>query len=295
MKKILPIIIILTFLLGCNEKIAEPIIEQPKSPTLKLLEPNGNEIFTSGQNITISWESSNIKEFDIDISYDNGTTWHIIAERLDSLGKSFNYTPKDTCSYYCLIKIQDANDLNLSDTSDSTFTLIDINEAKKFYQLQEGNIWVYNRYDGYNNSFEKREIIGDTIINNDSDFKMRISTIPNYFKFYRISKQGNLVEYSGGREIVILDFTSPPGRYQINEAIVIERGDTSKTFFNEQLSVKWQYFQYGSGFGSETYDEFGKGLGQTSEHSGDLWSYVSYSLNGAVIDHVLYGDTSLSN
>ncbi len=71
-------------------------------------------------------------------------------------------------------------------------------------------------------------------------------------------------------------------------------GDTSKSFFNKQSSVKWQYFQYGSGFGSETYDEFAEGLGKTSAYSGDLWSYVSYSLKGAVINHILYGDTSLT-
>ena len=107
---------------------------------------------------------------------------------------------------------------------------------------------------------------------------MKISFPLNYYKFYRISEKGSLLEYSGNREIVILDFTLPPGEYQINEAVLIERGDTSKSFFNKQSSVKWQYFQYGSGFGSETYDEFAEGLGQTSAHSGDLWSYVSYSL-----------------
>ncbi len=200
------------------------MIEQSKNPTLKLLEPNGNKIFVSGQNITISWESSDIEEFDIDMSYDGGITWQLIAERLDSLRKSFNFTPIDTCSYYCLIKIQDSNDPNINDTSDSTFTLVDINEAKTYYQLQEGNIWLYNEFNGIDSSYEKHEIIGDTIINNVSYFKMKISFPPNYYKFYRISEKGSLLEYSGNREIVILDFTLPPGEYQINEAVLIERG-----------------------------------------------------------------------
>ncbi len=294
MKNILPIIFILILLFGCKEKTTEPIVETSKNPTLKLLEPNGNEIFNSGQIIPISWESTDISKLNIEISYNNGTTWHSVAANIDSLTKSLNFLPNDTCSYYCLIKIIDSNDLNIFDTSDSTFTLIDLNEAKKYYQLKVGNIWLYEKNDGYNIGFEKREIIGDTIIDNKSYFKMRINYPPNYFRFYRVSGHGNLIENIGGRENVILDFTSPPGRYQINEAVLIERGDTSKTFFNEQYSVQWQYFQYGSGFGSETYDEFAKGLGQTSAQSGDLWNYVSYSLKGAVINQVLYGDTSLS-
>ena len=92
-----------------------------------------------------------------------------------------------------------------------------------------------------------------------------------------------------------MEFSSPPGRYQINEAIVIIRGDTSKTFFNKLHSVKWQYFQYGSGFGSETYDEFSNGLGKTFEHFASLSSFTDYELKGAVINQLLYVDTSAIN
>jgi len=294
-RKIFQIIVIVILLLGCSDKSTEPIVNEPKNPMLELLTPNGNEIFTSGQIINIFWESSDIKEFDIDISYDDGTTWHLVAERLDSPSKSFNYTPIDTCSYYCLIKIKDSENSGLSDTSDSTFTIIDINEAKKYYQLQIGNIWVYEKNNGSNISYEKREILGDTTINNRTYFKMSINISPNYFKYFRVSEHGDFIEYRADKEFVILDFSSPPGRYQISEAVVIIRGDTSKTFFIKLYSVKWQYFQYGSGFGNETYDEFANGLGKTFEHFASLSSFTDYALKGAVINQILYGDTSTIN
>jgi len=281
-------------LLSCSDKSTSPILNELKTPMLKLLEPNGNEIFTSGQIVTISWESSDIKEFDIYISYDDSNTWHLVVESLDSLSNSYNYTPTDTCSYYCLIKIKDSENLGLSDTSDSTFTIIDINEAKKYYQLQIGNLWVYEKNNGSNISYEKREIVGDTTINNKTYFKMSINISPNYCKYFRVSEHGDFIEYKVDREFVILDFSSPPGRYQINEAVVIIRGDTSKTFFNKLYSVKWQYYQYGSGFGNETSDEFANGLGKTFEHFASLSSFTDYALKGAVIDQIVYGDTSLS-
>ena len=282
-------------LLGCSDKSTEPIVNDPKNPTLKLLTPNGNETFTSGQIITVSWESSNITKFDIEISYDGGTTWHLIAERLDSVNKTYNYTLIDTCSYYCLIKIIDSENTEIADTSDSSFIIIDINEARKYYQLQIGHIWVYEKNNGSNISYEKREIVGDTTINNWTYFKMSFNISPNYFKYFRVSQHGDLIEYRVDREFVILDFSSPPGRYQINEANVIICGDTSKTFFNKLHSVKWQYFQYGSGFGYETYDEFAKGLGQTFRHFASLSSFEDYALKGAVINQILYGDTSTIN
>jgi len=262
---------------------------------LEIITPNGNELYSNIEIIDISWESTNVPSYDIYISYDNGIEWDTIVEGLDSTNKSYSYSISDTGSYYCMVKITDSENPNVFDTSDSTFVIVNLDEAKEFYQLQVGNMWVYEKNNGSNISYEKREIVGDTTINNRTYFKMSINISPNYFKYFRVSEHGDFIEYRVDREFVILDFSSPPGRYQINEAVVIIRGDTSKTFFNKLYNVKWQYFQYGSGFGSETYDEFANGLGKTIEHFATLSSFTDYALKGAVINQIVYGDTTYSN
>ncbi len=78
---------------------------RPKNSSLKLVQPNGGEVYISGCDTLIKWEGiSNIDTVKIELSIDNGLNW----KTLTSYGKELNYLWKNVPkpeSYQCKIRI----------------------------------------------------------------------------------------------------------------------------------------------------------------------------------------------
>ena len=83
-------------------------IRAPKPlPSLKLISPNGNEIWKKGGQETVKWAADpSITHVGISISEDGGAHWHLVVERTPNTGQ-YKVTVPEKTSKNCLIWIFD--------------------------------------------------------------------------------------------------------------------------------------------------------------------------------------------
>ena len=93
-------------------------------PTLTVLLPNGEEKWDVNSSQEILWNSTgDIDRVRISYSTDGGESWTIIVASTDNDGM-YEWTIPDTPSDHCLVKIADAFENNVFDTSDDFFSII---------------------------------------------------------------------------------------------------------------------------------------------------------------------------
>ncbi len=96
-------------------------------PVVNVTGPNGGENFATGQDITVTWESSDIDSTDlshiVSISLDGGVTW--IALAVDLPGNNYTFTATaDLISDQILFKVIGTDGINTGeDESDATSTI----------------------------------------------------------------------------------------------------------------------------------------------------------------------------
>jgi hypothetical protein len=91
--------------------------------SLVLLSPNRKEKLTANSIYPITWNSTGIRQIDIKYSTDNGATWLTIANGFDAGLSLYNWLVPAAPTAIGLIKISDAIDPAVFDSSDSTFTI----------------------------------------------------------------------------------------------------------------------------------------------------------------------------
>ncbi len=116
---------------------------------LKITRPAGGELWASGSEETIEWESQSHDE-NVKIQYttDDGTTWVTIDSYVDiSLGSYTWNVPKNE-SGICRVKISTVNDSEIYDVSNEFFTIdgsgIVISRPNKDDIWETGNTYVIN-------------------------------------------------------------------------------------------------------------------------------------------------------
>ncbi len=100
----------------------------PKDKLLRIVSPNGGEVWDTQLENTITWVTSGINNVNILYTIDNATTWNTIVSNLHSTG-AYSWNPPDVASALARIKIEDSSDPTYVDESDSYFTLGSANEA----------------------------------------------------------------------------------------------------------------------------------------------------------------------
>jgi len=103
-------------------------------PELTVLSPNGGELWLSDRTRTISWQSKG--EFSgvvLEYSLDSGLTWILIDSPNGSDEGTHVWQPPDVSSRQCLIRVSNADDPSIRDTSDGVFTLVDAQVVKTLY------------------------------------------------------------------------------------------------------------------------------------------------------------------
>jgi hypothetical protein len=92
-------------------------------PTLTILNPNGDENLLVGSTYTIRWEDSRSEgycggNYLLDYSIDDGNSWIPVDSNTISNTCSYDWLVPSTDANQCLIRITDADDPNITDTSD---------------------------------------------------------------------------------------------------------------------------------------------------------------------------------
>jgi hypothetical protein len=95
-------------------------------PTLTILNPNGNEYLLVGSTYTIRWEDSRSEgycagNYLLDYSIDEGNNWIPVDSNTISNACSYDWLVPSIDANQCLIRITDAGDPNITDTSDQPF------------------------------------------------------------------------------------------------------------------------------------------------------------------------------
>jgi hypothetical protein len=107
-----------------NHVIFKPWSEYPNNLSfLTLKTPNGGEDWSAGSVHPISWHHQIINQLDIGYSCDAGVSWILIDSNVTAGDKSYNWLIPNTPSTECLVKICDALNPWLCDSSDAFFTI----------------------------------------------------------------------------------------------------------------------------------------------------------------------------
>lgn len=92
--------------------------------TLTLLSPNGSEVIMGGTVYDITWSNTGtVNSTRIDFSTDNGSTWLEVYPPNVGNGASYSWLVPIVDSEECIVRVRNAADLAVYDTSDAVFTI----------------------------------------------------------------------------------------------------------------------------------------------------------------------------
>jgi len=90
---------------------------------VSILSPNGGEVLTAGT-YTIKWSSTgSISDVLIEYSTDNGLNWTLVDPPNTGNSGSYDWLVPTIDSTQCLVRVSDAANLNISDTSNAVLTI----------------------------------------------------------------------------------------------------------------------------------------------------------------------------
>lgn len=115
-------------------------------PNITINSPNGGEIYESGSQLNISWNSENLDSLtgiNLDYSTDGGYSWHNIISNYQADSSNYDWTtPSSINSYNCLVRICTINTLTICDICDNTFSIIIPNNQITIGTPNGGEIWA---------------------------------------------------------------------------------------------------------------------------------------------------------
>ena len=113
------------------------------SSWIKVMVPNGGEIWNENTSYELQWTSQNTSgSVTIFYSTDGGATWKTIYNSTPDDGSASWITPTVSADITtCRIKVQDVNNSNIWDMSDNNFTIKDIPETITVIQPNGGEKW----------------------------------------------------------------------------------------------------------------------------------------------------------
>ena len=161
---------------------------------IRVISPNGGEIFYADSTYAISWTSNIVKTVQIQYSIDNEVTWNTIKLRISASEKEYDWKVPNIASSNCKIKIKDKYDSEIYDICDAPFTIIASTEIENS-ELGKPDKFALNQ--NYPNPFNPTTIIPFELKNTA---KVQISV-------YDIT--GNLVE-------LLVDRKMDSGYYKID-------------------------------------------------------------------------------
>ena len=103
---------------------------------LELVEPDGGEPIVAGATYTVRWidfrdEPNCLGDYVLDYSIDDGQSWIHVDSNSVSNSCSYDWLVPAVDSNECLVRISDANDASIYDTSDAVFTIsVGLQEAR---------------------------------------------------------------------------------------------------------------------------------------------------------------------
>jgi|GEM_PF-511459 len=91
--------------------------------TLRLVSPNGGEVYAADSVVAIEWQGSGVKEVTLDLSVDSGISWRTVRWLSQGDSGRFQWTVPAVPTTRALVRVTGISDARLVDRSDATFTI----------------------------------------------------------------------------------------------------------------------------------------------------------------------------
>lgn len=108
---------------GAPEDVSNSVFSIKPLPSITLISPNGGEILTEGSRKPITWTSQYVQNVRIEFSANNGGSWQELVASTPSDGNWIWDPVSGNISDLCAIKVSDADRNDISDISESTFSI----------------------------------------------------------------------------------------------------------------------------------------------------------------------------
>jgi len=273
--------------------------------SLEVLTPNGGEVWESLTEYNIQWASEHLDSLLLEFTSDNGNSWHSI-DTVEASAKNYNWKTHYQPSDNYRIKISSLTYPLLNDVSDNNFTIIlspRVTESLDYYPLALGNKWFYKKtiieYPDTDIIYLNREVTDYVLLENNKYYFLIISGENPHNSYERLDSLQGLVfgfNPNGQENEYVLDdlITEPPnivyarrfwnGQWPYPE-IVREGAEVVLG-----INTVTRYYLSGN-------IEFAAGYNLSKKIGLKGWwsiyfAQVEVEVIGAVIDGVVYGDTT---
>ena len=150
--------------------------KKPTIRTIKLIHPNGGEVFVAGSDTVITWEGVSPDEpVKIEYSIDNGANWLAIAD--SAIGLSYKWRVPKTPSNQCLARVTAA--AKSIHTSDIEMVLI---PAGTFQMGNTGSFWGESNEKPVHTVTISRDFLMSKYEVTQKQYEEVMGTNPSYFK-----------------------------------------------------------------------------------------------------------------
>jgi hypothetical protein len=100
-----------------------PVMAEPIS-SLTLVDPDGQELLQAGEQSAIRWRSRGlVDQVIIEYSTDDGQAWTFVNPPNADNSGSYHWSVPDVTSDLCRVRLRNAQETNIGDSSDDTFTI----------------------------------------------------------------------------------------------------------------------------------------------------------------------------
>jgi hypothetical protein len=118
------------------------ITSTPPTASITVTSPNGGESWQVASNHSITWTSGgSIANVSIEYSTNNGSSWNFLTASTSN-GGSYMWTVPNTPSTSCLVRISDASNASVNDSSDSTFSIVNAGGGISINSVSPSSITV---------------------------------------------------------------------------------------------------------------------------------------------------------
>ncbi|NBV14423.1 MAG: hypothetical protein EBS07_10200, partial [Sphingobacteriia bacterium] len=113
-------------------------------PSLTLLTPNGNEVLYPSSFYNITWNNTNVTSVALEYSTNQGSSWVLISPSEPAALGAYTWTVPSTASLLAWVRVSDANNSLVADTSNAVFTIAQEAIAKYVGGSGDGHALSFN-------------------------------------------------------------------------------------------------------------------------------------------------------
>jgi hypothetical protein len=118
-----------------------------------VIRPNGGEELPGGSSYEINWSSNDVEKVKIEYSINNGATWNIVVDSVESSG-AYIWNVPNILTIQGKIKISDLSLPSVYDVNDAPFRIDYVSNVN-----DEANPTEFNLFQNYPNPFNPATII----------------------------------------------------------------------------------------------------------------------------------------